>query len=338
MKRNIKSFALPLFSLIFSLVLTSVAVFAATGSSMSFDFELTANGDTSAAVSVGDEISFQVELKRTDEGKNGSYTMYSMQDEIIFDSSHLSMVEGSVIVAPSYDYNLRTMDDGVRERVILSRVVVNPDGAPTPDSLIIATFKLKALASIQNGSVISRNFKVNTKNGDTYITTSNDVSLTIAGLSPVSHAIRFISNDVFNSLPSGFKLLELTVASRLAYSAYEYDGKKMFYSSAYSNLAAGEHVYLDIVENDVKEADAYANIQVNAGSCIDLCYDKDVNRDGLVNSTDAVLIYGLYKGIHVNDPLFRKVSMQMRLEADVNGDGIVNTSDATTVLSSPWGK
>ncbi len=332
MRKYIKICSLPILglSLLICLSLLSVAASAAVDSSRSFEFKLTANGACSAVVSAGEEVCLEVELRRTDEGRNGSYTMYSMQDEIIFDSSYFSLVKGSVDVAPFYDFNVRTMEDGVRKRIILSRVILNPAGAPTPDCLVIATFRLKVLGPVEDGSIASGNYRVNTKNGDTYITAGNDVSVTA-----VPYDLTFIGNDDFNSLPAGFKLLMLTVASKVEGHAWKYGGETMYYSPSYSDPAGNGHVYLFAVGNDVTETDARENIQVKTGSCLELCYDQDVNADGSVNSTDAVLIYGLYKGVHEADPLFKRVSMQMRLEADVNGDRTVNTGDATVALSRP---
>ncbi len=191
MRRNINRIALPVLGLIFCLFLFASAVFAATDSSRSFDFEFTVNGGTAATVSVGEELSFQVELKRTDGGRSGEYTMYSMQDEIIFDSSYFSLVESSMEIAASYDFNVRTLEDGVRKRIIISRVVVSPAGASTPDNLIVATFKLAALAPIQGETITSRNYRVNARTGETYITTGNDVTVTVKGPGPAHHAVVF---------------------------------------------------------------------------------------------------------------------------------------------------
>ncbi len=191
MRRNIQKIAFPVYILIICILLLPLTVVAATDNSRNFVFELTVNGATASTVSLGDELSFQVMLKRTDEGRSGDYTMYSMQDEIIFNSSYFSLVEGSVETAAFYDFNVRTLEDGVRNRIILSRVVVSPAGALTQDNLVIATFRLKALTPIQGELITSRNYKVNTQNGDTYVTTSNDVNVTIKGPGSVHYAVVF---------------------------------------------------------------------------------------------------------------------------------------------------
>lgn len=181
MKKTVKRSMCILLSLMFCFAPLSPAVYAATDNSRSYNFQLTVNGGTTAAVSVGDEITLEVKLERTDEGKSGSYAMYSMQDEIIYDSSYFSLVESSKMVTAGYDFNVRTMDDGIRKRVILSRMVLRDEGIETDDSVVIATFNLKTLQPGKDVSIKSKDYKVNSKTADTYITTANNVTVTISG-------------------------------------------------------------------------------------------------------------------------------------------------------------
>jgi len=151
--------------------------------------------------------------------------------------------------------------------------------------------------------------------------------------------VSFISNDTYKALPDGYKLLLFSAPAKLNSGAYEYDGNAMFYSSGYST-AGGAQVYLYVVPDGVSEQQAKDNIQIDeeAEPCTELAYDGDVNLDGRIISTDAVLTYGLYKGLHENDPDFTKVGMRMRLEADVNNDKKVDTFDAVAILNKIWGK
>lgn len=154
----------------------------------------------------------------------------------------------------------------------------------------------------------------------------------------VSGGITFISNDDYRALPTGYKILVLTVGEKLSDQAYTYDGALMFYSSLYSKVDENKYVYLYVVANGVEVADARQLIQIADGACTVLAYDGDVNCDTRFNSTDAVLTYGLYKGVHEQDTSFTRVKMKMLLEADVNGDGVVDVLDAQTVLSILWKK
>lgn len=191
MKKTVKRSIYILLSVMFCLALLSPLASAATDSSRSYNFQLTVNGGTVATVSEGEEITLEVLLERTDGGKTGSYAMYSMQDEIIFNGYHFSLVESSKRVADGYDFNVRTLEDGIRQRVILSRMTLKDEGVETPDSMVIATFNLKTLQPVQGAAIISNAYKVNSKIGDTYITTANDVTVTVSGTGPVAYAVTF---------------------------------------------------------------------------------------------------------------------------------------------------
>lgn len=171
--------------------LLPVKAVAAVDESMSFVLELTADGRKAAVVEVGGEISFEVELRRTDSDRNGHYTLYSMQDEITFDSNYFTFVEGSQTVPGGFDFNIRTLEDGHRKRIIISRLVMSPLGASMPDEQVIAAFKLRADESIQGEVIASRRYKVNNQQAESYITTGNDVSVTVMGNDPLRYAVIF---------------------------------------------------------------------------------------------------------------------------------------------------
>lgn len=181
-----------LLSLLLCFILFCPAVSAAAGSQRSYNLDLTVNGDYNAVVNVGDEITLQVKLERTDAGKSGSYALYAVQDEIIYDSSYFSLIESSKIVADGYDFNLR--DSGNGKCIIISRLSYEPQGIVTADSLVIATFRLKVLAGGGKAvEIISRNYKISTEDSTTTDTiTSNNVNVTISGTAvPTTYAVTF---------------------------------------------------------------------------------------------------------------------------------------------------
>lgn len=322
--------------MLMALIAPGGAVDAATDPSRTYVYDFKVDEGTSTSVGVWDEITLTIELKRVDEDRSGEYAMYSMQDEIIYDSRLFSLVAGSQTIAPGYDFTVRMMEDGIRQRIIVSRVVASPSGVPTPDELMVAVFRLKTLTLMEDEPIASRNFKVNSRSGDNYEATSNDVTVTTSGFDPSTAQIGFVSFDDFNALPEGYQLLVLTVPLPLETDAYLFQGQTFYYSSLYSDSAEGKYVYLLAVENDVTEEDVLAGVEIGQGQNIQLTYSKDVNLDNRVDSTDAVLVYGLYKGLHRIDPNFSKVSMRMRLEADVNGDRTVDTTDASIIMSYIW--
>ena len=170
-----------LLAVILCFVFITSTAYADIDDSRSYNFRLTVNGSQTATVAVGDEIALEVMLERTDANKTGSYAMYSMQDEIVFDGDYFSLVQGSVEIAAGYEFNVRTLDDGIRQRIMLSRVVYDQAGVETPDSLLVAKFNLKALQSVVNIDIISKSYKVNSRTADTYPTEANDVTVTVTG-------------------------------------------------------------------------------------------------------------------------------------------------------------
>jgi uncharacterized repeat protein (TIGR02543 family) len=177
--------------LVFCLISLSSGVFAAVDSSRSYNLDLTVNGSRAATVDQGEEITLEVMLKRTDSGQTGAYAMYSMQDEIEFDGNYFSLVESSKEIADGYNFNVRTLDDGVRQRIIISCMTLKDEGIETSDSLMLAKFNLKALQPINNISITSNNYKVNSRDAKIYDTNSNDITVTIKGSGPAMYATKF---------------------------------------------------------------------------------------------------------------------------------------------------
>ena len=183
-------------SLFLCLTLFCPVITVAAGSQRSYNLDLKVDGDYSTEVNVGDEVTFSVRLERTDGGKSGSYALYAVQDEIIYDSSYFSLLESSITVADGYGFNVRDMADGSRKYVILSRLAGagQQEGIATGDNLTIATFKLKVIAGKgQTIEIISRNYKISTEDSTTTDTiTSNNVTVTISdSVIPDTYAVTF---------------------------------------------------------------------------------------------------------------------------------------------------
>lgn len=311
-------------------------VLAATDPSRSYVFDLTVNGETQVEVGIWEEITLRLVLRRVDDDRTGTYKMHSMQDEIIFDSRSFSLVANSQQMAAGYNFSTHMMEDGVRQKVKISRVIQSPSGVDTPDELQVAEFRLRVLTSLEEEAIISRNHKVNNPVGDGYLTTSNDVYVTARTFDFSNALVDFISWEDYNALPSTAKLLKLTAPVRLEDQSCVLQGQALFYSPLYSAPDDGLYVYLLGVDMGVTKEEVLDGIQVQEGNTPVLSYNKDVNSDGRVNSTDIVLVYGFYKGLHLEDPAYSKIPMRNRLEADVNGDGVVDTSDAAVILSFIW--
>lgn len=196
MKKVIEGNICHLLILVLCFILFSPTVSNATDSQRSYNLRLSVDGDNNTIVNVGDEITLQVKLERRDEGKKGSYALYAMQDEIIYDGSYFTLIENSKIIETGYDFNIGLMEDGIRQRIVLSRVVGahQPQGVETEDSLVIATFKLKVISGRDEDiGIISRDYKISTEDSTTTDTiTSNNVTVTISSSTvPTYYAVIF---------------------------------------------------------------------------------------------------------------------------------------------------
>lgn len=183
------------------------------------------------------------------------------------------------------------------------------------------------------------NFKLMTATDGKYTIAGSEIlgNIEIKVTDTLEGAVSFISNDDFKALSTGQKLLLFSAPVELMEGAYQYNGESMFYSAGYST-EDGAQVYVFVVSNEIDTVTAMDNIEINdtAELCTELNYDGDVNLDSKINSTDAVLTHGLFKGLHkdVNPELI----MQMRLEADVDHSIAVDIFDALTILNKIWGK
>lgn len=195
MKRLKKILTTSLLMLVLGLIGLPVPIQAATDPSMSFAFDFTVNGKETVTVELGEVIDLQLELRRTDEGKNGHYALYSMQDELIYDTRYFALVEESLEVTPAYDLSFHMLGDGVRQRLTVSRVSMSPSGARVPDEQVLLTFQLKTLSVIRDEQIVSINYKVNSRTGDTYLSKGNDLKVTVTGPGPILYAVAFEGGD-----------------------------------------------------------------------------------------------------------------------------------------------
>ncbi|MGI5824799.1 MAG: S-layer homology domain-containing protein [Bacillota bacterium] len=143
----------------------------AVDSSQKYDFDIKVNGNTSAAVQVGDEVTVKVVLK----GNPSPFEIYALQDELIYDSSCLALVDGSESVADGFRFSVRNMENGISNKIILSYVSMAAGGKTAEDGLVIGVFKMKVLKAGSH-TLESVNYKMSVSNGlDVYESTSNNV-------------------------------------------------------------------------------------------------------------------------------------------------------------------
>lgn len=152
-------------------------VFAAD-ESRTFEFALTVDGSTEKHASTGDVITVAFTLRRTDATED--YTMYALQDEILYDADFFELVEGSAMVSGG----IQTNDLGLRDgsRAFYMNYVSLSGGDTWKASVLVGTFQLKVKGTAGASVIRSSNNFVSTADGsDHYAATVQDVTVILTG-------------------------------------------------------------------------------------------------------------------------------------------------------------
>lgn len=130
-------------------LMPGTAVFAAAD----FDFILTSDGQSTVTIGVGDEITVEFELVKND---GASYSMYSMQNEILYDTEYFDYVQGSINVENGFKYGFRKLESSSGAKVLIGFVDSSENGTERRGRTLVGSFKLKAKktgnSSIKNDS------------------------------------------------------------------------------------------------------------------------------------------------------------------------------------------
>ena len=130
-------------------LMPGTAVFAAAD----FDFILKSGGQSTVTIGVGDEITVEFELVKND---GASYSMYSMQNEILYDTEYFDYVQGSINVENGFKYGFRKLESSSGAKVLIGFVDSSENGTERSGRTLVGSFKLKAKktgnSSIKNDS------------------------------------------------------------------------------------------------------------------------------------------------------------------------------------------
>ena len=141
----------------------------------------------------------------------------------------------------------------------------------------------------------------------------------------VNAAWELVSSEKYAALKSGTQVAILKAAAPAAGQAYVLSGYgTLFYSEKYQG-------YVTIVGANETAQTLAGKLSTAEGAAIVLSYSGDINRDGSVNSIDALPINAV---LHNVANLNYTVTVQMRLEMDINGDKTVSTLDIETIIQS----
>ena len=164
---------LPLLLMLFSFLLLLPARAAGTPA---FLFELTVNGKSAETVRTGDVVTVLLTLHRTDE--KSAFTMYSMQDELCYDSNFFRLVENGEMVSEG----VRTADvsrgNGLRE--FYMNYTDLHGGKSWAADTIVGSVQLKVIAEEGSGVISNRDYLVSLPDGSgTYVSRCADVTVTV---------------------------------------------------------------------------------------------------------------------------------------------------------------
>lgn len=181
-----KHFLSSLCLLVLVLALMAPAYAADTGRTFAFDLSVDGGAEKNAAT--GDEITVTFTLRRTDSAE--AYTMYAVQNEIVYDPAFYELVDGSVMTAAG----VQTKDLGLRDgnRSLYMNFVSLTGGETWRADTVVGSFRLKVIGTAGSGAVRSSNCFVSTRDGaDQYASTCQDVRVSVSGDGCI---IRFESN------------------------------------------------------------------------------------------------------------------------------------------------
>lgn len=174
--------------LLLALLLTVPAPAYAVDSGRSFAFDLSVDGNTEKSAAVGDEITVTCTLRRTDSAAD--YTMYAVQNEVVYDPAFFQLVEGSVMTPSGVQSRDLALRDG--NRALYLNFVSLSGGETWKASTVLGSFRLKIIGTVGSSAVRSSNCFVSAQNGaEPYASTQQDITVSVSGYRCV---VRFESN------------------------------------------------------------------------------------------------------------------------------------------------
>ena len=142
-----------------------------------FFFELSADGKDTKEVEHGDVITVVLRLKRTD--SNEEYTMYAMQDEIRYDSTFLTLVEGSAVLSNGISSTDIAMVDQYRE--FYMTYLSMSGGEKWNADTLIGSFQLKVIGDSGVTKINSEDYLVSFKDGTgSYPCEANELTIILS--------------------------------------------------------------------------------------------------------------------------------------------------------------
>lgn len=167
------------------ILLLSVMVLpvSAQSESLSFLFELTADGKSVIEVEKGDIITVVFRLHRTD--ASAQYTMYAMQNEIRYDSTFFELVEDSVILNHGVVSTDIAMVDQYRE--FYMNYLSTSGGEQWDASAVVGSIQLRVIGEMGTTTITNQDYLVSKQDGsDSYPCEAQDLTVVLSTACTVS--------------------------------------------------------------------------------------------------------------------------------------------------------
>lgn len=150
---------------------------SAMDKSQKYNFSLSVDGNTEKKAAAGDVITVTFTLQRTDAEED--YTMYAVQDEILYDSTFFELVPDSAMVKDKVETTDLARRD--QDRAFYMNYVSLSGGETWKPDTVVGTFQLKVIGTSGSSVIRNSNNLVSTKDGqDSYESTSQNVTVTVS--------------------------------------------------------------------------------------------------------------------------------------------------------------
>ena len=159
--------------LVFCLLVCLVPFSAsAVDNSRSYEISLTVNGSNEVWAKIGDVLTVNVTLRRTD--SDASAPMYAFQDEIRYDDEFLEVVESGILTTNGIGTKNLTLLDG--DRAFYMNFLSLNGGINWDSEVLLGSFQVRVLEDMGSTMLLNENVQIATKGGtDQYAVTVKDL-------------------------------------------------------------------------------------------------------------------------------------------------------------------
>ena len=280
-----------------------------------------ASGDIPRYAQPGETITVQFSINRTD-GIDDDYTVYGMQNYIVYDTSFFELVEDSC----------KTVDvGGVSIKVLtefggIKTIQITQINFPTYKSNFIAgEFKLRVKDTATGSGMVT------SQENQAFCSLTGSVSKIVPQITNLTVTIADPNDfdvEVYNDYVPGYHLVEVTGE----HAGYLFDGIPMYEVERYNNKRAYLTNVLTSTTHDtlVEEARSHINPSDSPSDAISSGYNVNVDsvNDDSIDIYDVSAVFAAQR----ND-LSANEYMMMFLRADVNGDRQVNEDDLDDIVA-----